>query len=157
MDKPPRNPPQAARACCGVANAWTSSSTGAPHPPCFLLCREMFSNGLRALSERRRSIRATRDSKCCQTHAAGRVRETAASDFRLHVLGVLARRLTGESPVRLIVERSHRPWFLTGGLTDLHYIPNAIKVFGARGHWGLRKFKRGPRNIRFFLPGGPYG
>ena len=42
--------------------------------------RETFSNGLRALSERRGSSRATRDSKSCRKHAAGRVRETAASE-----------------------------------------------------------------------------
>ena len=57
-----------------------SSSTGSPHPPCSLLCREMFSNGLRALSERRGSSRATRDSKSCRKQAAGRVRETVASE-----------------------------------------------------------------------------
>ena len=48
------------------------------------LCREMFSNGLRVLSELRRSSRATRDSKSCRPHAAGRVLETAASEFGFH-------------------------------------------------------------------------
>ena len=30
--------------------------------------------------------------------------------------------------MRLIVYRSHRPWFLTGGLTHLLYFPNAIET-----------------------------
>ena len=116
----PRNPTQAARAYRGVSTRydrqllvdWRATSSLLP------LCREMFSNGLRALSELRRSSRATRDSKSCRTRAAGRERETTAGDFRFDVLGAPARRLTGESPVSLIVQRGRRPWFLTGGLTN---------------------------------------
>ena len=77
---PPRNPPQAARACCGAANAWTSSSTGAPHPhslPASSYAGRCFPTAC----ARCQSVvgRATRDSKCCQTRAAGRVRETAGA------------------------------------------------------------------------------